>query len=113
MVPERELNPKASFWREGREQMVSKGSVPDKRCFERSISMTFPALLQEMPWKSQIGLDEIHVEKRVELEDLREDFRVRRESSSVELEKQRRRRKKRKKQGSCGGMVVVVNGDVR
>lgn len=114
MVPERKLNPKASFCREGREQMALNGRVPDKPCFERSISVTFRAVLQETPVKSQVGLEGIHVEKRLGLEDLRVDLRVRRESSSSDeavLEKQRIR-KRRKKQGSSGGIIGGGNGGV-
>lgn len=114
MLPERELNPRASFWREGREQMASKGREPfeadkDKPWLERSIWVMFPAVLQETPRKLQVGVEGVHEERRLESEDWREDLRVRRESTSsaeAELEKQRRRRRKRRpKQGNSGGIV--------
>lgn len=98
--PERELNPKASFWREGREQISARGSVPTRPRLERSIPITSPAELQEIPTKEQMGFDSTHEEKRVGLDDWREDLRDRRASSSEEVaeerEEQRRRRRQRR-----------------
>lgn len=67
--PERELNPKASFWREGREQISARGSVPTSPFLERSIPMTSPAELHEIPTNEQMGFDSSHEEKRVRSDD--------------------------------------------
>lgn len=41
--------------------------VPDKACFERSIPVMFPALLQEIPVKLQVGFEGSQEEKRFTL----------------------------------------------
>ena len=76
------MNPKASFWREGREQISARGRVPARPRLDRSIPVTFPAGLQEMPVKEQMGFDPTHEEKRAGLDDWRDDLRDRRASSS-------------------------------
>lgn len=109
IFPVRELYPRASFWREGREQISARGSSPESLCFERSIPAMEPAELQETPVKEQMGFDGAHEEKSVGLEDWREDLRERREVSSEpemveEREKQRRRMRKRMREKE-GGMM--------
>lgn len=103
--PERELNPKASFWREGREQISARGSVPTRPRLERSIPITSSAELQEIPTKEQMGFDSTHEEKRVGLDDWREDLRDRRASSSEEVAEERGEQRRRRRRQKMGGIM--------
>ncbi|GAB4852457.1 hypothetical protein Ancab_016651 [Ancistrocladus abbreviatus] len=112
MVPERELNPRESLWREESWQIESRGREPVKCWWESSIVTTELRELQVMPVKLQGELDGSQVEKSVALEDWREDLRLRRGWVSSEAaeetweSKERRERKGRKgSKGVAAGMV--------